>query len=686
MTTTMLILVTWKDPETSEFGGKGGGTGVDGHGAQNRPFDSYGGAKSQEERTEVEGAEEWRWQRYKNQVVKQERERVEAAEKNELGYSIGKEFTQGESEDGWRTYETKEDANLQDLHKHVEHGRGEENAQQHDMKKQSWKANQEHSTDDYQVDERSVYNQKENQTNQQEDPDFSVNWKGSNLSTDSELEQQHLEEQGKISQNSTQKYSENNAQNTEDMQGQQQDRSNTPPQPTASEIIKLRFSKFLTEDEWHSDVTKIHDKANVDRVFDAVDPFADSMDELDSIPHRVRFLNQLKKIVNPAPRTKVCFVTVTSANLLGIRQELLPWIQYHTEIGVDRFYLFYDGSDTKAFEVLQSIDVVKVVPIRAPLVDDALKHQLERWSRWHRQWGHRPGNYELMVKQTFAITLAIQIAKGENMDWIMHIDPDELFVAESEPSYSIADVLDRQYPYVSSVRFMNNEATPEYEMVRNRFDEVSLFRVHKNFLTPAANLQRAKARLGDNRSYLNLYVNGKSAARVDAPGLRQVGPHMFRGDSSQRWATPDNPGGDWQDIISNTSVVLHYAYCQESDIVAKAERSCPPEYRDAAVAGDRNKTKDCFVLDFDQDAYHVAATGNPEVVRKFFLSRMVMQQGSALRCVVNQQKGFCVVEDVEEYKSTLMRYGLLKRYHFPHHVLRSQERSIRAMMSPSSSN
>lgn len=684
VTSTMLMLVARKGPEPSGHGGKGGGQGVNGGDAQKLAYEDKGGATLHTKSAGAEGVEEWRWQRYKNEVMQQERQQSNAALKKSHAYSAGDTFAQGETEIGWKADRTAGDDHLEGFSNMENHNR-DELTKQHDTKQQGWSREQEGFGSRFQLQEGLAFNHSEIQTTEHDDPDFNVNWKGSNLSTDSDHDPRQLEKH-ESAYHGTQKYNESDSRQAEHTEGAQHEKPDAPPPPTASEIIRLQFSNFLHDDEWHSEVTKIHDEANKDRMFDTLDPFADRMDELESIPHRVSFTNQLKKIVNPTPHTRVCFVTVTSANLMGVRQELLPWIQYHTEIGVEKFYLFYDGSDTKALEVLDSIDVVKVIPIRVPLVDETLKHQLERWSKWHRQWGHRPGNYELMVKQTFAITLAIQLAREENMDWIMHIDPDELFVAESESSYSIADVLGRQHPYVSSVRFMNNEATPEYEMIKNRFDEVSLFRVHKNFLTSSANLQRAKARLGDNRSYLNLYVNGKSAARVDAPGLRQVGPHMFRGDASQRWVTPDNMRGEWRDIISNTSVVLHYAYCQESDIVAKAERSCPPEYRMAAVAGDRNKTKDCFVLDFDQDAYHVAATGDPEAVRKFFLSRMVMQQGAALRCAVNDQKGFCLLEDIEEYKSTLLRYGLLKRYHFPHHVLRSQERSIRAMMSPSASS
>ena len=39
-------------------------------------------------------------------------------------------------------------------------------------------------------------------------------------------------------------------------------------------------------------------------------------------------------------------------------------------------------------------------------------------------------------------------------------------------------------------------------------------------------------------AFLTLYANGKSAVRVDAPGVRPLGPHFFTGNPSPRWAQP----------------------------------------------------------------------------------------------------------------------------------------------------
>ncbi len=70
---------------------------------------------------------------------------------------------------------------------------------------------------------------------------------------------------------------------------------------------------------------------------------------------------------------------------------------------------------------------------------------------------------------------------------------------------------------------------------------MTLFRVHKHFITPEAHHYRPKYKLGDNAVFLTLYANGKSAVRVGAPGVRQMGPHFFGGNPSPRCG----PASSW---------------------------------------------------------------------------------------------------------------------------------------------
>lgn len=157
---------------------------------------------------------------------------------------------------------------------------------------------------------------------------------------------------------------------------------------------------------------------------------------------------------------RVCLAATVSADMWGVRRELLPWLQYHTQLGASHFYvgateggavcllnrererallcasafgqtvgplvvggrrpsslvvtqksppsplpqLLYDGHDAEAVQLLESVRHVTLIHIQPPWAnpaDDA------RWRLYaasageasSRQWGGQPGNFELMVKQ-----------------------------------------------------------------------------------------------------------------------------------------------------------------------------------------------------------------------------------------------------------------------------------------------
>lgn len=453
------------------------------------------------------------------------------------------------------------------------------------------------------------------------------------------------------------------------------------PPPPVPEGYRLNLSSFMTEGEFMKMVIPLHEAARAreyppGKIADA----GDKGNELESLETRTFFINMLWKQTTLINRSKVCIVSVTSADQWGLRKMVFPWIQYHLEVGVGRFYLFYDGSDERALQLLQSLEAVHVTPLQAPFANQSTVVDLSNFEKGHKQWGGRPGNYALMVKQAFAIQTAISLAKEENMDWILHLDQDELFVGDKERTSNLAEVLHSQPRHVASVKFFNNEAYPEQEDVFNSFDQVTLFKVNPALSSASMAQQRWKAVIGTNRRVILLYGNGKSAARLDAPGLRQAGPHEFRADRSQRWVTPENPDGDWVIQKSECSTILHYAYCTIDAVLQKAERSCPPEYKRAAILNERNKTKECFVIDFDQDAYHVAARGDPDEIRSFFLARVVLEPGAVGRCYKQGRPGYCLLEDVEGLKTYLLRAGLLQRNLLPQKILRMHERMIQNLL------
>jgi hypothetical protein len=49
--------------------------------------------------------------------------------------------------------------------------------------------------------------------------------------------------------------------------------------------------------------------------------------------------NNLALQVQARESLRVCITATTSADAMGVRRELLPWMQYHTELGAAHFYV-----------------------------------------------------------------------------------------------------------------------------------------------------------------------------------------------------------------------------------------------------------------------------------------------------------------------------------------------------------
>lgn len=98
---------------------------------------------------------------------------------------------------------------------------------------------------------------------------------------------------------------------------------------------------------------------------------------------------------------------------------------------------------------------------------------------------------------------AIDFVRSNNITWLMHIDPDELFYEQDDRSWETD-------PNLGHIRFTNYEAVFLPNEIVNFFLNCSIFR-------------------SDNQSETMLaYYYGKSAVRV-TPDIASNGPHMFKG-------------------------------------------------------------------------------------------------------------------------------------------------------------
>ncbi|CAM0912803.1 unnamed protein product [Alopecurus aequalis] len=298
-----------------------------------------------------------------------------------------------------------------------------------------------------------------------------------------------------------------------------------------------------------------------------------------------------------APETlhpKVCVQTSTSAGL----DQILPWLFYHKVVGVGHFLLFVEGKAAKPGVA----GGVKVVYRTKELEEQQARSRI--WDEtWLAGFFYKPCNYELFVKQSLNMEMGIVMARDAGMDWIMHLDTDELLYPGGAAEYSIRRLLADVPDDVDMVIFPNYESSVERDDIKDPFSEVSMFKKNYDHLPKDTYFGMYKEATRGNPNYFVTYGNGKSAARIQ-DHLRPNGAH--------RW---HNYAKSPNEIKLEEAAVLHYTYTKFSDLTSRRDRcGCKPTKEDV---------KRCFMLDFDRAAFIIASTASEEEMLRWYNERVV---------------------------------------------------------------
>lgn len=330
---------------------------------------------------------------------------------------------------------------------------------------------------------------------------------------------------------------------------------------------------------------------------------------------------------DPNLRPRICVTTSTSAGL----EQILPWLYYHKVIGVSKFFLFVEGAAAKpnVSAVLESIPGVKLIYRTADLEDKQAKSRV--WNEtWLSSFFFKPCNYELFVKQSLNMEMAIVMAREVGMDWIIHLDTDELLHPAGSREYSLRQLLSDVPSNVDMVIFPNYESSIERDDIKDPFGEVSMFKKNYDHLPKETYFGLYKEATRGNPNYFLTYGNGKSAARVQ-DHLRPNGAHRWH----NYMKTPN-------EIKLEEAAVLHYTYAKFSDLTSRRNRcGCKPTKEDV---------KRCFMLEFDRTAFIIASTATNEEMQQWFREHVVWSD--------------------KQLNLKLLRKGILTRIYAPMAIIR----------------
>ncbi|KAH9648945.1 glycosyltransferase-like KOBITO 1 [Citrus sinensis] len=284
-------------------------------------------------------------------------------------------------------------------------------------------------------------------------------------------------------------------------------------------------------------------------------------------------------------KPKICITASTSAGL----EQTIPWIFYHKVIGVSNFFLFVEGkaASPAVSKVFESIPGVKVIYRTRELEEQQAKSRI--WNEtWLSSFFYKPCNYELFVKQSLNMEMAIVMARDAGMNWIIHLDTDELIHPAGAREYSLRQLLSDVPSNVDMVVF------PNY---------VSMFKKNYDHLPKDVYFGNYREAARNNPNYFLTYGNGKAAARVQ-DHLRPNGAH--------RWHNyMKNP----IEIKMDDAAVLHYTYTKFSDLTSRRDRcGCKPTKEDV---------RRCFMLEFDRAAFIIASTATEDEMLSWYREHVV---------------------------------------------------------------
>ncbi|XP_052171128.1 glycosyltransferase-like KOBITO 1 [Diospyros lotus] len=299
-------------------------------------------------------------------------------------------------------------------------------------------------------------------------------------------------------------------------------------------------------------------------------------------------------------KPKICITTSTSAGL----EQILPWMFYHKVIGVTTFFLFVEGkaASPSVSKVLESIPGVKVIYRTRELEEQQAKSRI--WNEtWLSSFFYKPCNYELFVKQSLNMEMAIVMARNSGVDWIIHLDTDELIHPAGAREYSLRQLLLDVPGNVDMVVFPNYESSVERDDIKEPFTEVSMFKKNYDHLPKETYFGMYKESTRGNPNYFLTYGNGKAAARIQ-DHLRPNGAHRWH----NYMKTPN-------EIRLEEAAVLHYTYAKFSDLTSRRDRcGCKPTKEDV---------KRCFMLEFDRAAFIIASTATEEEMLAWYREHVV---------------------------------------------------------------
>lgn len=315
--------------------------------------------------------------------------------------------------------------------------------------------------------------------------------------------------------------------------------------------------------------------------------------------------------------------------LKNVGEDVLDsFVNYHLALGFEHFFFFFDDPEDPSYYTARACPNVtairsgeKLRRLWAKTKTFALRPEFERFI-----------DSQLIARQMVNVEIANQLAMRQGIDWLLHIDLDELFYCPGQTvQQHFQDLTDRG---VSNISYLNHEAVAERTDIDNYFREATLFK--KNLSAPVAPSLRArqnriiKSVPQFNPNFFLFYDVGKSAART-ADNLLPSSAHAFihlTKENAHRLnpdlSPSDDATPDAGTITSQDAAVLHYPCCGFEHFWSK--------YVTLGRFDDKwlERVEIARLLPFHIEARDVVMRGDREAAREFYQRRAVISDQAVI--------------------------------------------------------
>ncbi|MBC7475027.1 MAG: glycosyltransferase family 2 protein [Candidatus Sericytochromatia bacterium] len=299
--------------------------------------------------------------------------------------------------------------------------------------------------------------------------------------------------------------------------------------------------------------------------------------------------------------------------LIDAENVIDSFIKYHTYIGFDHFFLFFDRPNDPSISKALKYHNVTIIQRNTDLE--------EKWKETNNYHKFKYFiNTEVMARQVLNASVATKMSLENNIDWLLHIDIDELFYS---PNISLKKHLHQlKEKKVNCIRYLNYEAIPQKFDINDYFREVTTFKKHPNLVE--------KYKLVQDKNYIISYVNGKSAIRIDhneyGKNLEPIGVHSFQ---------------EHEYYINDFPIILHYYSCGYDNLIKK--------YQTLGDFSDKwfDKKEIMTQIPFHINARDIIKKLDKSEIKKLYKSNIMLFENDVIEYLIKSEL-FCRIESPKQ--------------------------------------